>query len=209
MIHNFVLLQYFSLPAVVAPYKCSVLPLSNKPELNAIVKQICKYYATLCVIDVNYWTVSETWGDFNECIYILTKALLEWSYGFSVTADTFATITKRCKYRSTSDNEDKVTSSCTRTQTFTQPWLVLTAYNPNLRNRLFFFTVFYSLSSCPCAVCDVLHFTQLNVIGCCRNRHWGKLTTCHDHSVWAWFNFGVYAYSDKPDVAHNFQWVRS
>ncbi|XP_072027230.1 glycine--tRNA ligase-like [Amphiura filiformis] len=31
---------YFSLPAAVAPYKCSVLPLSNKAELTDIVKQI-------------------------------------------------------------------------------------------------------------------------------------------------------------------------
>lgn len=33
---------YFSLPAIVAPLKCSVLPLSNNPEFSEFVKKICK-----------------------------------------------------------------------------------------------------------------------------------------------------------------------
>lgn len=33
---------FFSLPPIVAPLKCSVLPLSNNPDLAPFVKQICK-----------------------------------------------------------------------------------------------------------------------------------------------------------------------
>ena len=33
---------YFSLPAVVAPLKCSVLPLSNNPDFVPFTKKICK-----------------------------------------------------------------------------------------------------------------------------------------------------------------------
>lgn len=33
---------YFSLPAVVAPIKCSVLPLSGNAEFVPFIKQICK-----------------------------------------------------------------------------------------------------------------------------------------------------------------------
>jgi glycyl-tRNA synthetase (class II) len=35
--------QYFTLPAIVAPFKCSVLPLSNADELQPFVKQIGEY----------------------------------------------------------------------------------------------------------------------------------------------------------------------
>jgi len=35
-------LQYLSLPPVVAPYKCSVLPLSVNAEFVPYVKQLCK-----------------------------------------------------------------------------------------------------------------------------------------------------------------------
>lgn len=34
---------YFSLPAVVAPLKCSVLPLSGNAEFQPFVKQLCKF----------------------------------------------------------------------------------------------------------------------------------------------------------------------
>lgn len=34
---------YFSLPPVVAPLKCSVLPLSNNPDFAPLVKKICKF----------------------------------------------------------------------------------------------------------------------------------------------------------------------
>lgn len=33
---------YFSLPAAVAPLKCSVLPLSGNAEFQPFVKQLCK-----------------------------------------------------------------------------------------------------------------------------------------------------------------------
>lgn len=33
---------YFSLPAVVAPLKCSVLPLSGNAEFQPFVRQLCK-----------------------------------------------------------------------------------------------------------------------------------------------------------------------
>ena len=33
---------YFSLPAVIAPLKCSVLPLSNNPDFAEFIKKICK-----------------------------------------------------------------------------------------------------------------------------------------------------------------------
>lgn len=36
--------SYFSLPAIIAPLKCSVLPLSSKPEFNPFIKQICKLF---------------------------------------------------------------------------------------------------------------------------------------------------------------------
>lgn len=35
---------YFALPAVIAPIKCSVLPLSNNVEFQPFIKQICKQY---------------------------------------------------------------------------------------------------------------------------------------------------------------------
>lgn len=34
---------FFSLPPVVAPLKCSVLPLSNNPDFAPFIKQICKF----------------------------------------------------------------------------------------------------------------------------------------------------------------------
>lgn len=34
---------YFSLPSIVAPLKCSVLPLSNNPDFGGFVKKICKF----------------------------------------------------------------------------------------------------------------------------------------------------------------------
>lgn len=39
--YTVILFQYFSLPPPIAPIKCSVLPLSNKPDFNAIVKDLC------------------------------------------------------------------------------------------------------------------------------------------------------------------------
>jgi len=36
-------LQYLSLPPIVAPYKCSVLPLSVNAEFVPFVKQLCKH----------------------------------------------------------------------------------------------------------------------------------------------------------------------
>lgn len=35
--------QYFSFPAPVAPYKCSVLPLSQNQEFMPFVKELCEY----------------------------------------------------------------------------------------------------------------------------------------------------------------------
>ena len=37
------ILQYLSLPPIIAPYKCSVLPLSNNTDFNKFVSQVCKY----------------------------------------------------------------------------------------------------------------------------------------------------------------------
>lgn len=39
--------QYFSFPANVAPYKCSVLPLSSNQEFVPFVKELCKYPHTV------------------------------------------------------------------------------------------------------------------------------------------------------------------
>ena len=47
--HNFIVREgdeqrtYFSLPPLVAPIKCSVLPLSNNPDFNPIVKELSMY----------------------------------------------------------------------------------------------------------------------------------------------------------------------
>ena len=49
--------QYLALPPVIAPYKCSVLPLSQNADFVPFVRQLCKYtglcivhaYAVLCV----------------------------------------------------------------------------------------------------------------------------------------------------------------
>ncbi|PIO27814.1 hypothetical protein AB205_0015670 [Aquarana catesbeiana] len=38
--------QYFSFPAIVAPYKCSVLPLSQNQEFFPFVKELCKFSAS-------------------------------------------------------------------------------------------------------------------------------------------------------------------
>lgn len=37
------LLQFFSFPALVAPFKCSVLPLSQNQEFMPFVKELCKW----------------------------------------------------------------------------------------------------------------------------------------------------------------------
>jgi glycyl-tRNA synthetase len=34
--------QFIALPPLIAPIKCSVLPLSNKPELRAFVDSVCE-----------------------------------------------------------------------------------------------------------------------------------------------------------------------
>ena len=34
---------YFSLPSIIAPLKCSVLPLSSKPEFTPFVRQLCEF----------------------------------------------------------------------------------------------------------------------------------------------------------------------
>lgn len=39
----FFLLQFFSFPALVAPFKCSVLPLSQNQEFMPFVKELCKW----------------------------------------------------------------------------------------------------------------------------------------------------------------------
>lgn len=36
--------SYFALPAAVAAHKCSILPLSNKPEFQPLIKRICKQF---------------------------------------------------------------------------------------------------------------------------------------------------------------------
>lgn len=37
--------QFFSFPATVAPYKCSVLPLSPNQEFVPFVRELCEYLA--------------------------------------------------------------------------------------------------------------------------------------------------------------------
>lgn len=37
------IIQYFSFPAPVAPYKCSILPLSQNQEFSPFVHQLCEY----------------------------------------------------------------------------------------------------------------------------------------------------------------------
>ena len=32
--------RYFTIPAVISPYKCSILPISNKPEFNDAIGQL-------------------------------------------------------------------------------------------------------------------------------------------------------------------------
>jgi len=46
---------YLTLPPLVAPFKCSLLPLSNNPEFSPFIKQLCKFYSgsirpSLCYI---------------------------------------------------------------------------------------------------------------------------------------------------------------
>lgn len=40
-------LQFFSFPAMVSPYKCSVLPLSQNQEFVPFVKQLCEYCVSM------------------------------------------------------------------------------------------------------------------------------------------------------------------
>lgn len=46
--HNFKMREndeqrtFLSLPAIIAPLKCSVLPLSNNTEFDPFIKQLCK-----------------------------------------------------------------------------------------------------------------------------------------------------------------------
>lgn len=42
-------LQYLALPPVIAPIKCSVLPLSGKPEFAPFVRQLCTYFTALAL----------------------------------------------------------------------------------------------------------------------------------------------------------------
>lgn len=41
---------YLTLPAVIAPIKCSVLPLSGNTEFQPFVKQLCKYHRVMKTI---------------------------------------------------------------------------------------------------------------------------------------------------------------
>lgn len=41
---------YFSLPPLVAPLKCSVLPLSNNPEFVPFVKKICEFFLSFSIL---------------------------------------------------------------------------------------------------------------------------------------------------------------
>lgn len=53
--HNFKMREndeqrtYLSLPAIIAPLKCSVLPLSGNAEFEPFVKQLCKKLTTTYV----------------------------------------------------------------------------------------------------------------------------------------------------------------
>ena len=57
--HNFKMREgdeqrcYFTLPGIVAPLKCSVLPLSNNKEFQPFVKQICKLKTILIIRHFN------------------------------------------------------------------------------------------------------------------------------------------------------------
>lgn len=48
--HNFKMREndeqrtYFALPAIVAPVKCSVLPLSRNDEFEPFIKLLCKFF---------------------------------------------------------------------------------------------------------------------------------------------------------------------
>lgn len=44
------LFQYFTLPQAIAPYKCSVLPLSNNKEFDPFVKQLGKYISSIIML---------------------------------------------------------------------------------------------------------------------------------------------------------------
>lgn len=44
------LVQYFSFPATVAPYKCSILPLSQNQEFKTFVQQLCKFDTNLQIL---------------------------------------------------------------------------------------------------------------------------------------------------------------
>ena len=42
LIKIFLCFKFLSLPAIIAPYKCSVLPLSSNDEFKPLTKKICK-----------------------------------------------------------------------------------------------------------------------------------------------------------------------
>lgn len=60
-------LQYFSFPATVAPYKCSVLPLSQNQEFMPFVKELCK-----CLPNIKIFTLKELtyFSIFTYCSYV-------------------------------------------------------------------------------------------------------------------------------------------
>lgn len=39
--------SYFAIPAIIAAHKCSILPLSNKPEFQPFIKRICEFFHSL------------------------------------------------------------------------------------------------------------------------------------------------------------------
>lgn len=45
---------YISLPAVVAPLKCSVLPLSGNTEFHPFVKMLCKFIIFICLLESSF-----------------------------------------------------------------------------------------------------------------------------------------------------------
>lgn len=62
--------SYFALPALIAAHKCSILPLSNKPEFQPFIKRICELSFSIYLNEKHIESCIE-----NE-IYIFAASLL-------------------------------------------------------------------------------------------------------------------------------------
>ena len=74
---------FFSLPAIIAPYKCSLLPLSNKPEFQSFIDQLSSMLTQLGIshkVDTSSGTIGKRYARTDEIAI---------PFGITVDFDTF------------------------------------------------------------------------------------------------------------------------